>query len=74
MVLKIYMLSWINLQKLICKAEKILRYLHGTSKLKIVLRNQENRVLLGESDATWGGDQNDVFWNMASTVVPSRGK
>ena len=40
-------------------AKRFLRYLHGTLKLKIVCRKQENPVLSGESDADWSGDQND---------------
>ena len=40
-------------------AKRTLRYLHGTPKLKIVYRNQEDPVLMGETDADWSGDQND---------------
>ena len=33
-----------------------MRYLHATSKLKIVYRKQEDPVLLGKSDADWSGN------------------
>ena len=38
-------------------AEIILRYLRGTSELKIVYRKQKDPVLLGESHEDWSGDQ-----------------
>ena len=40
-------------------AKRILRYLHGTSKLQTVDRKQEDPVLWGENDADWSGYQND---------------
>ena len=39
-------------------AKRILRYLLGTTKLKILYRKQEDPVLLGEIDADWIGDRN----------------
>ena len=75
-----YLVSWINVQKLMCRSQKrILRYLHGTSKFEIVYR-KEDPVLLGENDEDWSDDQNHrksitgFFSNMASTVVLSHGK
>ena len=46
-----YLVSWINVQKLMQGAKRVLRYLHGTLELKIVHRKQEDPVLLAESDA-----------------------
>ena len=40
-------------------AKRILRYFHGTSKLKIVYQKPEDPVLLGESDSDRSGDKND---------------
>ena len=40
-------------------AKRILLYLHGISKLKIVYPKHEDPVLLRESDAEWSSDQND---------------
>ena len=40
-------------------ARTSLRYLHVTSKLKIVYRKREKPILLGECDADWSGDKND---------------
>ena len=41
------------------RRKKTLRYLHGTTKLKIVYRKQEDPNLLGESDADCSDDQYD---------------
>ena len=61
-------------------AKRIMRYLHGTSKLKIVYRKQKTSSLLGESDTDWSGDQKDRKWTtifiskMVRTMVLSHGK
>ena len=60
MVLVFSLSSWINLQKLMSKAQKkILRYVHGTTKHKIANQKREDAVVLGESDADCSGDRND---------------
>lgn len=41
-------------------AKHILRYIHGTTDLKLLYQKQESaEVLVGYADADWGGDKND---------------
>lgn len=41
-------------------AKHILRYIHGTTDLKLLYQKQESAaVLVGYADADWGGDKND---------------
>lgn len=41
-------------------AKRILRYIRGTTDLKMIYhRNQDTPVLIGYTDADWGGDQDD---------------
>lgn len=41
-------------------AKHVLRYIRGTTDLKMLYRKQEAaEVLVGYADADWGGDKND---------------